>query len=261
MTLAADPLVEQLRDAGCVFAEDEARLLLDASAGSGDDLRAMLERRLAGEPLEHVVGWAEFRGARIAVGPGVFVPRPRTEALVAHALELVRDVSRPIVVDLCCGSGALGATIARELIDVQLHASDVDPVAIEYARRNVQPHGGAVYVGDMDAALPPALRGRVDLLVANVPYVPTCDIELLPREAREHEPRHTFDGGEDGLDLARGIAELAPAWLTSGGHVLVEVTSAQAQMLTGVFEWAGLAATIVTDDELDATILVGTRHR
>ena len=256
-----DPrIVEPLRAAGCVFAEDEAALLVEAAAGDGDDLRAMLERRVAGEPLEHVVGWAQFRGLRIEVGPGVFVPRPRTEALVGHAAMLARDVSRPIVVDLCCGSGALGVALASELANVELHASDIDPVAVAFARRNVGSVAGRAYVGDMADALPRELRGRVDVLVANVPYVPTCDIELLPREARKHEPRHTLDGGEDGLDLARGVAEIAAGWLAPGGHVLIEVTPEQARMLTGVFEWAALAARTFTDDELDATVVVGTRH-
>ncbi len=242
-----------------MFAEHEAGLLLAAAAGDADDFRVLVERRIAGEPLEHVVGWAEFRGMRIAVGPGVFVPRPRTEALVARAIDLVRDVSRPIVVDLCCGSGALGAVIARDVAGVQLHASDVDPVAVEYARRNVEPLGGRAYVGDMDAALPPAVRGRVDLLVANVPYVPTSDIALLPCEARDHEPRSALDGGADGLDLARDVAEIAPAWLKRGGHVLVEVTPEQAPMLTGVFEWAGLTTSVCTEGDLAATIVIGTR--
>jgi release factor glutamine methyltransferase len=164
-------------------------------------------------------------------------------------------------VDLCCGSGALGAAVANEHAGgVELHASDIDPVAVACARGNVEPFGGVASVGDMADALPSSVRGSVDLLLANVPYVPTSDIALLPREARDHEPRHTLDGGEDGLDLARGIAELAPSWLTPGGHVLVEVTPDQAPMLIGVFEWAGLAATIHADDELDATIVVGTRH-
>ncbi len=257
---SAVAIVEQLRAAGCVFAEDEAALLLEAAVGDDDDLRAMLERRVAGEPLEHVVGWAEFRGLRIAVEPGVFVPRPRTEALVAHALHLVAGDAPIVVVDLCCGSGALGAAIASERPGVQLHASDIDPVAVACARRNVEPLGGCVYEGSLADALPRELRGRVDMLVANVPYVPTSDIALLPREAREHEPLHTLDGGDDGLDLARGVAELAAAWLAPGGRVLIEVTPAQAPMLIGVFAWAGLHAAVYTDAELDATIVVGSRH-
>jgi release factor glutamine methyltransferase len=274
-----DELVRQLRAAGCVFAEDEAALLLDAAAGDGDVLCALRDRRLAGEPLEHVVGWAEFCGARMVVRPGVFVPRPRTEALVEHALELVRGAERLVVVDLCCGSGALGASVVDSLCGgsepggsergrsssdpscaVELHAADVDPRACACARVNVEPRGGHVHEGDLDAPLPHELRGRVDLLLANVPYVATGDIETLPREAREHEPLATLDGGADGLDLARRVAGIAPGWLVPGGHVLVEVTAAQAPVLAAGMERAGLVARVHRDDELDATVVVGTRE-
>src|SRR5512133_2173864 len=116
-----DDVVARLRGAGCVFAEDEARLLL-AEAGSGEALEAMVARRVAGEPLEHVLGWAEFCGLRVAVAPGVFVPRRRTEALVETAVALGRVGA--VVVDLCCGSGALGLAVATAVADVELHVAD-----------------------------------------------------------------------------------------------------------------------------------------
>jgi release factor glutamine methyltransferase len=141
-------VVSALRAAGCVFAEDEAALLL-ATARTPDELAAMVRRRVDGVPLEHVLGWAEFAGLRIFVGPGVFVPRRRTEFLVERAAALAprrarAGGGRTVVVDLCCGSGAVGAALAAALGDVELHAADVDPAAVRSPRRTVTPGGGPV---------------------------------------------------------------------------------------------------------------------
>jgi len=195
-------IVTRLRAAGCVFAEDEAQLLSSA-ARTPADLAAMVDRRAAGLPIEHVLGWAQFCGVRIAVDPGVFVPRRRTEFLVHHAAELTPE--RAVVVDLCCGSGALGGALvaaAGGADRVELHAVDIDPAAVRCARRNLTGAGGRVYQGDLCEPLPATLRGRVDLLVANVPYVPTEAIGMLPPEARLHEPRVALDGGADGRSPA-----------------------------------------------------------
>ena len=171
-------IVPRLRAAGCVFAEDEARLLISA-ARTPADLAAMVDRRAAGLPLEHVLGWAQFCGLRIAVDPGVFVPRRRTELLVRHAAALARP--RAVVVDLCCGSGAVGAALGAALDRVELYAVDLDPAAVRCARRNLAAAGGQAYVGDLYEPLPAALRGRVDILVANAPYVPTRRSGCCPR--------------------------------------------------------------------------------
>src|SRR5439155_23291808 len=136
--LSTPAVVTALRSAGCVFAEDEAELIL-STARTPDEAAAMLDRRVAGLPLELVLGWAEFRGLRIAVEPGVFVPRRRTEFLVQRAVELAPP--RPVVVDLCCGSGAIGAALAAVLDLAGLHAADVDPAAVGCARRNIGAHG------------------------------------------------------------------------------------------------------------------------
>src|SRR5688500_4783020 len=172
----ADPaVVARLRAAGCVFAEDEAGLLT-AAAATSEQLDALVDQRVAGLPLEQLLGWAEFCGLRIAVGPGVFVPRRRTELLVRAAIARARP--DPVVVDLCCGSGAVGAALAAVLDIAELHASDVDPAAVAYARQNLP--GGRVHQGDLFEPLPAVLLGRVDLLVANVPYVPSDAIPLMP---------------------------------------------------------------------------------
>jgi release factor glutamine methyltransferase len=251
-----DAVVLRLRAAGCVFAEDEARLLL-ADAGSPAQLEAFVERRVAGEPLEHVLGWAEFCGLRIAVGPGVFVPRRRTEVLVEEAAALARPGD--VVVDLCCGSGALGLAVATAVPDVQLHAADVDPGAVACATGNVAAVGGRTYVGDLFAALPSELRGRVDLVLANVPYVPSDAIALMPPEARLHEARVALDGGSDGLDVARRVITDAPRWLAAGGSLLFETSQDQAPAALESVAAAGLVPRLVTDDDRGATVVVGTR--
>jgi release factor glutamine methyltransferase len=253
-------LVTRLRAAGCVFAEDEAALLVEA-AGPSDRLEALqaLEalaaRRVAGEPLEQVLGWVEFCGLRLVVEPGVFVPRRRTELLVREALALLGDADAPVVVDLCCGCGAVGAAVLHARGGLDVHAADLDPAAVACARRNLPPE--RVHQGDLYDALPAALRGHVDVLAVNTPYVPTDAIATMPPEARDHEPTVALDGGPDGLDVARRVAAGASAWLVPGGSVIVETSRAQAAVLAGVFAAAGLRPRVVTDEDLDATMVVG----
>ncbi|MCG5219972.1 putative protein N(5)-glutamine methyltransferase [Streptosporangium sp. KLBMP 9127] len=259
-------IVSTLRTAGCVFAEDEARLLI-AGARTPADLAAMVERRVAGLPLEHVLGWAEFCGLRIAVDPGVFVPRRRTEFLVGQAAALAHRTAqttqtaqaagpRTVVVDLCCGSGAMGAALSATLDRVELHAVDLDPVAVRCARRNLA--DGRVYEGDLYEPLPATLLGRVDMLIASAPYVPTEAIGLLPPEARIHEPRVALDGGADGLDVVRRVIDAAPLWLAPGGHVLVETSEHQAPQTVEAVARNGLTARVAGSDELNATVVIGT---
>ncbi|HEV7450961.1 MAG TPA: putative protein N(5)-glutamine methyltransferase [Pseudonocardiaceae bacterium] len=260
-------IVARLRAAGCVFAEDEAQLFISA-ARTRVDLAAMVDRRAAGLPLEHVLGWAEFCGLRIAVDPGVFVPRRRTEFLVHQAAALAcqaassgQALARPraVVVDLCCGSGAVGAALVAALDRVELHAVDIHPAAVRCARRNLAAAGGQVYEGDLYQPLPATLRGRVDILVANAPYVPTEAIGLLPPEARIHEPRVALDGGVDGLDVQRRVAAMAPLWLALGGFLLVETSERQAPQTVEAFARNVLIPRVASSDELNATVVIGTR--
>jgi release factor glutamine methyltransferase len=251
-------VVEVLRAAGCVFAEDEAAVLFDA-ARSPAELEAMVAQRVAGLPLEQVVGWAEFSGLRLVVEPGVFVPRRRTEVLAREAVALARESARPVVVDLCCGVGALAAVVADAIDDVELYAVDVQPTAVRCARSNLG-ELATVLEGDLDEPLPREVAGRVDVLVANVPYVPTAEIDLLPAEARLHEPRVTLDGGRDGLRVLAGVAELAPRWLAPGGSVLCETSERQAADAMATFASQGLRPRTTTDDELGATVVIGAFH-
>ncbi|MCR6703356.1 MAG: putative protein N(5)-glutamine methyltransferase [Cellulomonas sp.] len=258
MSDARDPvaLAARLRAAGCVFAEDEAALLL---AEDGDDaaLDAMVARRCAGEPLETVLGWARFAGLRVHVEPGVFVPRTRTELLVDLVDELLADgPDDALVVDLCCGTGAVGAAVAARHPAAQVHAADVDPAAVACARHNLRPPD-RVHAGDLLSALPASLRGRVDVVVANAPYVPTAAIATMPPEARDHEARVALDGGEDGLAVHRRIAEQVRPWLKVGGAVLVETSERQAPTTATLLAAQGLAVRVHRDDERDGTAVVG----
>jgi release factor glutamine methyltransferase len=286
-------VVDRLWAAGCVWAEDEAALLA-AAAATPAELDKLVARRVAGEPLEWVVGWTEFCGLRIAVDPGVFVPRPRSEFLVAVAVRLAAGdapagdaPTGPVIADLCCGTGALGLAVAAGLAataepagDVTadsaaagvaggappgsgswrapLHAADLDPAAVACARRNVEPAGGRVYQGDLFGALPGSLRGRITVLICNAPYVPTTEIVFMPIEAREHEAPLALDGGADGLTVLRRAAAEAPAWLAPGGVLLVETSDRQAAAMAAAMTAAGLAARVHEDDESGATVVTGT---
>lgn len=248
-------IVAALRAAGCVYAEEEAALLTEA-AGSPAELDALVARRVAGEPLEYVVGWASFAGLRIQVSPGVFVPRRRTEALAREAAALVGPTS--VAVDLCCGSGAIAVVLAAAGAR-EVYAADLDPVATACARTNLASSGAVVTTADLYDALPESLAGRIDVLAANVPYVPTDEIALMPPEARDHEPPTTLDGGADGLDVLRRVAREAPHWLAPGGTLLTETSERQAQAALDVVAAAGLRPELVTDDDLGATVVKGRR--
>ncbi|MGK8505646.1 putative protein N(5)-glutamine methyltransferase [Nocardia asiatica] len=259
-------VVARLRAAGCVFAEDEARLLTAAAEETGVALESLVAQRVAGSPLEHLLGWVEFRGLRVGVCSGVFVPRQRTAFLVDLAVELIHArPGHPVVVDLCCGSGALGlataTTAAAEGRPVTLAAADIDPVAVECARGNLTPIGAPVYRGDLFEPLPEELRGCVDILLCNTPYVPSDSIARMPPEARDHEPRTALDGGPDGLDVFRRVAAEAADWLSPGGQLLVESSEQQAPVALAVLAEHGLDGRVAQSRELYATVVIGAEPR
>ena len=249
-----DDLITRLRAAGVVFAEEEAALLEEAASGSA--LETLVVRRIAGEPLEPLLGWASFDGLRVLVAPHVFVPRLRTELLAREAAALATPGS--VVVDLCCGTGAVGLAIATRVPGIELHAADLDPAAVADARRNLEGIG-AVHEGDLFAALPASLRGRVDVLAVNAPYVPTGRIAEMPREARDFEPHRALDGGDDGIAFHRRIALEAGDWLAPGGAVLIETGRTQAAWTALLLDGAGFSVSVTTDDDVDGTVAVGRR--
>jgi release factor glutamine methyltransferase len=247
-----EEITARLRAAGCVFAEDEAALLV-AEASDDADLERLVAARVGGQPLEQLLGWAEFAGLRVYVVPGVFVPRRRSLLLV----ELAAPALRPgtVVVDLCCGTGVLGAALRDREPAIDLHAADLDPPAVAAARRNLPPE--RVYAGDLFAALPARLRGAVDVLVVNAPYVPTAAIATMPPEARDHEHHVALDGGSDGLDVQRRVAAQAPEWLSPGGLLLVETGRDQAPDTAALIAGAGLTVEVHLDDELGGCAVSG----
>jgi release factor glutamine methyltransferase len=260
MTVSDDVLaraVVALRAAGCVFAEDEADVLGSVAADEAA-LAALVRRRAEGEPLEQVVGFADFCGVRVRLRPGIFVPRVRSELLVRRGVAAaVAAGAGAVVVDLCCGSGALAMAVHAEAPLSTVYAADSDPTAVACAKDNL---GERVYQGDLFDALPDDLRGSVDVLLANVPYVATRHIPLLPSEARDHEPRTALDGGDDGLDVFRRVIAGAPQWLRpSGGIVMSEITEAQIDAAIFAVQRAGLRAEVAYDEDLEATVIIGHR--
>ena len=254
-----DPhVVARLRAAGCVWAEEEAALLT-AAATSPDELESLLVRRASGEPLETVLGWVAFLGRRLVVAPGVFVPRRRTELLARTALERTRSVQtghgRPVVVEMCCGVAPVAAGL--EGADAEVHVCDVDATALGCARSNAP--SAALHLGDLYDALPTGLLGRVDVLAANAPYVPSDRVADMPPEARDHEPLAALDGGTDGVDLHRRLAADAARWLAPGGVLLIETSPGQAALTTGAMAAAGLVTRVVTDDEVGGCVAIGVR--
>lgn len=249
-----DDVVAALRAAGCVFAEDEARLLI-GHARRAAELAELVARRVSGVPLEQILGRVVFCGLTLAIEPGVFVPRQRTAFLVHRAADLARPGA--VVLDLCCGSGALGAALAALAGPVQLYAADVDPAAVRCARRNLDGIGEVVG-GDLFDELPQRLRGHVDLLLVNAPYVPTAAIADMPPEARDYEPRVALDGGVDGLDVHRRVAAEAAAWLRPGGAMLIETSDAQVPDATTMLTRNGFAVRLAQDDDVGATALIAS---
>jgi release factor glutamine methyltransferase len=269
-------VTRELAAAGCVSAAAEARWLVEEAADPRA-LRAMVARRAAGEPLQYVVGWAPFGRLRLQVGPGVFVPRPETEGLADRAATRLRAAAarrgpgnpegrggpgdpkgvprrngprsvRPVAVDLCTGSGAIACFLAAEVPGARVLATELDPAALAWARPNTDLHGVELLAGDLDAPLPVELAGRVDVLCANVPYVPSGAIPTLPRDVRDHEPRLALDGGPDGLDVLRRVAAVAGRWLAPGGFLLCEIGEDQGEAAAALLAEAGLAGIAVLPD-------------
>jgi release factor glutamine methyltransferase len=298
-----DLIADRLAGAGVVSAAPEAAWLAEEALGldSGRltaarrepipaDARKRLEalagRRAAGEPLQYVIGWAPFGPLRLAVGPGVLVPRPETEALAERAAAHLRVAARSagpdgraiaavagdlftgpdgraIAVDLCTGAAPIACYLARAVPAARVLATELDPAALAWARRNAVAVGGPrpggraragggsrieVLAGDLDEPLPATIAGRVAVLTANVPYVPSDRIATLPADVRDHEPRLALDGGPDGLDVLRRVVRGAGRWLGPGGWILCEIGDDQGPAATALAERAGFDVVAVRPD-------------
>lgn len=203
---------------------------------------ALVLRRAAREPLQHLTGTAAFRHVELAVGPGVFVPRPETELLagwaVDRALDLARAGSTPVVVDLCTGSGAIALSLAMEVSPVEVHAVELGESAQEWASRNLAGADVDLRHGDMADAFAD-LDGTVDVVVCNPPYIPLEAFESVAPEARDHDPELALFSGQDGLDALRVVERVAARLLRAGGVVGVEHADVQGDSAPGVFAAAG----------------------
>lgn len=248
-------VVAQLRAAGCVFADDEAALLVEAAGGA--ELDALVDRRVEGEPLEHVLGWASFAGLRVPVAPGVFVPRRRTELVAELAVQHLPPGGT--LVDLCCGAGAIAMAVVTTRPLAEVWAADIDPVAVALAERSLAALGANVVLGDMDAALPARLAGACEVVAACPPYVPSGQISLMPREARHYEPELALDGGPDGTALQARVFEAAARLLRPGGVAVVETSEHLAPLTVERAAAAGLEPTIERDPARDAVVVLGRR--
>ena len=237
-----DPLIARLRAVGCVFAEEEAaeiRRVLGDDAAAAD---AVVAARGNGVPLEHALGVAVFAGVEVFVGPGVFVPRTRAEALVDDAVTARPDAR--VVVDLGTGSGAIAAALTGRLPTADIHAADIDPNALELARRNADRYGFRVHEGNWWDAFPPELRGRVDLAVAYLPHVPTARLDDILGDYRAHEPDFAVAGGADGLDPLRAVLASMDDWLAPDGVLITLVADEQLDAATAFAEGRRIRFTV-----------------
>jgi len=218
----------------------EQRLLAEHAHGDVALFESLAARRAAREPLQYLTGTAYFRTVEVAVGPGVFIPRPETEVMTGWAIDWLRGRDYPVVVELCAGSGAISLAVATELGGCDQHAVERDAAAAAYLRRNVAGAGVAVVESDMADALP-ELDGRVDLVIANPPYIPDGDAPALPSDVRDHEPPASLFSGSQGLDAIRVVADVAARLLRPGGVVACEHGDDQGALAPSVFEARGFA--------------------
>ncbi|MDQ1632911.1 MAG: release factor glutamine methyltransferase [Frankiaceae bacterium] len=239
-------LTEVLARAGFVAAAEEAEQLVARAAGDGDLLDTLVARRLTGEPLAWVTGSVSFCGLEIRVDPGVYVPRWQSEELARRAAR--RLPPEGAAIDLCTGAGALARTLMASRPGARVVASEVDERAVACARAN----GVEVYRGDLFAPLPDALRGRVDVVVGVLPYVPSDELALLQRDTFAFETTLPYDGGPDGAAIVRRALAAAPDWLRRGGALLLEVGGDQPGALRDDLARLGYAdVAVLTDDDGD----------
>jgi release factor glutamine methyltransferase len=238
-----DALAERLADGGFVAAQEEADELLARAAGDVELLDALVARRLTGEPLAWITGSVEFCGLEIRVEPGVYVPRWQSEPLALRAAERLPTAGAAI--DLCTGSGALARTLMTRRPGAHVVACDLDERAVACARAN----GVEAHQGDLFAPLPDDLRGRVDVVVGVVPYVPTPDLPLLQRDTLAFESPLSYDGGRDGTEILRRVLADAPRFLRRGGALLLELGGEEAEALGDDLARLGYVDAGVLSDE------------
>ena len=261
-----DEAAARLREAGVDSPEHDARVLLahvlrversrlplmdDVPLLAADEYAALVARRAAREPLQHLTGSAFFRHVELAVGPGVFVPRPETELLAGWAVEAATALitagatADPVVVDLGTGSGAIAKSVAHEVPAARVHAVELDEHAHDWAVRNLADTRVDLRRGDLGEAFDD-LAGEVDVVVSNPPYIPHEAWESVAAEVRDHDPDLALYASGDGLDMIRVVERRAALLLRTGGVVGVEHADLQGASAPGVFSASGGGSTCAT---------------
>lgn len=238
MTSVRD-VARRLEAAGVTSPMNDARILLDHADKQSLDLEPLLAAREARIPLQHIVGAAGFRYLDLAVGPGVFVPRPETELLVDEVLAAVVDLSQPRVVDLCAGSGAIGLSVAKEVPAAVVDLVELSTDAMPWLRRNADGVDNVrLHQADLSDA-PEDVDHVVDVVVSNPPYVPLDERDLVDPEVRNHDPASALWAGADGLDVIRRVVERAAVLLRPGGRLIIEHSDRQGDSAPAVVRAAG----------------------
>jgi release factor glutamine methyltransferase len=224
-----------------------------------EEYRRLLQRCIAGEPSAYILGKREFYGLEFQVSPAVLIPRPETELLVERALVLAKNYDQPLIADIGTGSGAIAVSLAKHLTQTTIYATDTSEPALNLARANAERHGVAERIIFHRGDLLEALSGPVDIIVANLPYVPTGNLYHL------FEPRLALDGGSRGLDLIARFCPKLPGWLRSGGSVLLEVGQGQDEKVAEMLKDALPSSQVSIFDDLagiprvvQATVPVGS---
>lgn len=240
-------VAEVLREAGIENAAREARWLLEAAPDESSALE-LARRRADGEPLQYLTGIAGFRRLELKVGPGVLVPRPESEIVTQRAID--RLPRGGILVDIGTGSGAMALAVADERSDATVYATEISQDAMRWARINRDALAPQVelLVGDLFDALPIELKGRIDVLASNPPYIGEREREGLPKDVVDHEPGVAVFGGEDGLDIIRRLLTEASDWIKPGGWIVLEISSWQRQDVTDLLRRARFKEVTVEAD-------------
>jgi len=228
---------------GCVAAEDEARELIASAGADASAAHTLADRRLTGEPLAWITGQATFGEYSVVVHPGVYVPRWQSLELARRAA--ARLPADGTAIDLCTGSGAIAAALGAVRPGARIVATDSDERAAACARAN----GVEAWPGDLFAPLPASLQAATDVVVSVVPYVPSTELHLLPRDTLAFEDASHYDGGPAGLDLLRRVVTEAPGFLRPGGALLLELGGDQAHLLRPALDGAGFGSVETWSDE------------
>jgi release factor glutamine methyltransferase len=225
-----------------------ALMLGDTPAPAG--YAALVAERASRIPLQHITGVAHFRYLQLAVGPGVFVPRPETESVVQLVIDHVKGMRNPRIVDLGTGSGAIAGSIAHEVPGAEVHAVEFSPLAHAWAAKNLAPLGVRLVLGDLRDALP-ELDGTFDVVISNPPYIPAEAVPIEPEVALHDPPEALYGGGADGMELPTAAAASAARLLVPGGYFVMEHAEVQAGWISAMLARTGNWTAISTHRDLN----------